>query len=352
MGSSPLLDFATLLAPVSQESPAGEPVPYAVREKLEECRREESPDDYAPDDPTRPQQATRADWPGIVKLTTETLTSSSKDLQTAARLTEALVKLHGFAGLRDGLRLLRQLVAECWDRLFPFIEDGDVEVRAGPFIWLDDPDRGARFPNAVRAAPLISAKGKAYGWLDWHRSQNGKGAVSRGEFEKVAADTPLEYCQQVAAEMSASLDELNSLTQKLTELMGQSAPGLTGIRQALEDSHRLLQQILQRKRPLSQGEPDKGNVWTSDSADSSAGPAASRDEAYRQLAHAAAVLRRLEPHSPIPYLVERAVKLGSLSFPDLIRELVRDMNVLGELNRELGIGNTESGESQTQETEA
>ena len=69
----------------------------------------------------------------------------------------------------------------------------------------------------------------------------------------------------------------------------------------------------------------------------------SRAEAYRQLARAAAVLQELEPHSPIPYLVQRAVQLGSLPFPDLIKALIREPNVLAELAREFGLGEAPSG---------
>ena len=63
----------------------------------------------------------------------------------------------------------------------------------------------------------------------------------------------------------------------------------------------------------------------------------SREQAYRQLAAAAATLRQLEPHSPIPYLVDRCISLGALPFPELIRELVRDAGVIEELNRLMGI---------------
>ena len=52
---------------------------------------------------------------------------------------------------------------------------------------------------------------------------------------------------------------------------------------------------------------------------------------------AAAALQRLEPHSPIPYLINRAVELGALSFPELMRILIRNSDVLAGLNRELGI---------------
>ena len=63
---------------------------------------------------------------------------------------------------------------------------------------------------------------------------------------------------------------------------------------------------------------------------------------YEQLAQAAALLQQLEPHSPIPYLIQRAVDLGAKSFPDLMKELVRDSNVLSSMNRELGIKDSES----------
>ncbi len=52
------------------------------------------------------------------------------------------------------------------------------------------------------------------------------------------------------------------------------------------------------------------------------------------------MLRELEPHSPIPYLIQRAVELGSLPFPQLINALIRDDSILTELRREFGIKET------------
>ena len=68
---------------------------------------------------------------------------------------------------------------------------------------------------------------------------------------------------------------------------------------------------------------------------------ASRAQVYQQLAQAAALLQHLEPHSPIPYLINRAVELGALSFPDLMKQLIRDTDVLVGMNRELGIKSPE-----------
>ncbi len=333
-----LIEIESLLAPIPGELPAGAyPIPFEARSKLDEARTEVLPD---PDDPMAPEPK-KADWPTAIKAAQQVLKETSKDLLTAARLTEALTKQHGFAGLRDGLRLMRELVEQCWDRVNPPIEDGDVEVRAGPFYWLDDPDKGARFPTSLRRVPLLTGPERTYSWLDWRNSQDGKGDVTREEFEKAAVAASYEQCEAIANVAEEAVAEAGKLAQSLGQKMGHAAPGLTGLRQTLDECRRLARQVLDRK-PKPVAEDAVAGATAAPTAGGGRGPsmgqpARTRAEVYRQLAQAAEVLRQLEPHSPIPYLIERAVSLGNLSFPDLIRVLVRDATVLGELNREFGI---------------
>jgi type VI secretion system protein ImpA len=344
MASPPLLNFESLLAPIPGDNPAGGAIPFEIREKLEEGRKEINLEDFDKDDPARPTEAKKADWAGIIRIAQDTLAKTSKDLLVSARLTEALVKQHGFAGLRDGLHLMRLLVDKCWDRLNPTIEDGDLEVRAGPFNWLADAEKGARFPNSLRRVPLIpedkSGRGdrsKKFSWMEWRQSQSGKGAVTKDDFDKAIAATPREQFQSLQEEVNECVVEMTQLLQVLNDKMGSAAPGLIDLRAAVEDCRKLVGQIIAQK-----GGPDveavaDGAMETVSPSGNSAAKAGSRDQAYRQLAQAAALLRQLEPHSPIPYLIQRAVELGSMPFPQLIRALIREQNVLNELNRELGI---------------
>ena len=344
MASAPSLDFDALLAPIPGENPAGVALRYLpppnndsphVGVILEEARKEEDPNDFAPDDPMRPTKPKRANWQGIIELTKKSLTEQSKDLHLAARLTEALARHHGFGGLRDGLQLMRLMVEQCWERMYPAVEDGDMDMRATPFFWLDDAERGARFPNVLRMLPIVKAENGQFSCLDWRRSQDGQGTVSRDDMEKAIAGANPEAASAVAEDLACSMKELNALGASLNEKMGQAAPGLNGLRQALENCQLLADHVAQRHAPqtggAAAGTPD-GQGRTSPS-----GIQATRTEVYRQLAQAAAQLRQLEPHSPIPYLIQKAVELGALPFPLLIRELVRDAGVLSQLNRELGI---------------
>jgi type VI secretion system protein ImpA len=338
MASEPLIDLNELLAAIPGESPAGEPVPFQVREDLEQFRKEIDPADFDEGDPARPTEAKRADWPKIARLGADTLAKSSKDLLVAARTTEALAKQHGFAGLADGFALLRGMVEQCWDRMYPAIEDGDLEVRAGPFNWLGEADRGARFPTAVRGLPLVGSDNGAVSWRDWRAAQDGRG--DKAAFDKAILAAPREDCQRTFDDLTRCLTVLNGLSAALNQKLGPDSPAMTDLRSAVSDCYTLARQVLQQKGP-----PPEEAAEAAAGADGTPGggkpspdrAVASRSEAYRRLAEAADLLEKLEPHSPIPYLVRRAVELGSLPFPLLMKALIRDEGVLTEMNRELGI---------------
>ena len=64
-----------------------------------------------------------------------------------------------------------------------------------------------------------------------------------------------------------------------------------------------------------------------------------REDIYHRLSEAANLLERMEPHSPVPFLIRRAVALGSMPFPLMMKALIRSdyHQALSEMNRELGI---------------
>jgi type VI secretion system protein ImpA len=69
-------------------------------------------------------------------------------------------------------------------------------------------------------------------------------------------------------------------------------------------------------------------------------PIRTRDDAYKCLSEAADFLARTEPHSPTPYLVRRAIAWGGMRLEDLLPELVRSQDELGQIYNLLQIGRT------------
>lgn len=339
MATEPLLDFDALLKPIPGDDPAGVKMPFTLRQELDDARKDINPDEFDADDPRRPEQAQKADWAGIIRKTQDALEATGKDLHLAARLTEALTKLHGFAGLHDGLHLMRLLVEQCWDRLTPPItSDEDLEIRAAPFNWLDDTERGALFPTTVRAIPLLVGD-TTCSWLDWKHMMDGKGTLTSEQFDKAMAATAREQLQAASEVIDQVNSELEALATGLNDKLQAAASSFTSLRPAVADCQTLLAQMLKRK-----GGPKVEAEAEADASQVAGQPQpthlGSREQVYQQLAEAAARLQSLEPHSPVPYIINKAVEFGSLTFPELMRLLIRDDNILNEMNRELGIKET------------
>ena len=119
MATEQVIDVEAILQPIAGGNPAGKDVRDGKDfDVLKEARRQEevlSQGDWQRD-------VKVADWPKAIQIATKILTEQSKDLQVATWLVEALIKRHGFAGLRDGLKILRGLHANFWDGLYPVVE--------------------------------------------------------------------------------------------------------------------------------------------------------------------------------------------------------------------------------------
>ena len=113
-----------LLSPVPWAKPGGVDLRYdPIYDKIKEARRE---DDDAPQGEW--QHARKlADWPAVIKLTGDALATKSKDLQLAAWLSEAMLRREGFGSFRATLDVMRALIEQYWDGLYPAIEDDDLE---------------------------------------------------------------------------------------------------------------------------------------------------------------------------------------------------------------------------------
>lgn len=325
-----------LLTPISGDNPAGTYLRYdPLYDQIKEARREDD------DLPQGDWQTARkvADWTLVIRLASDALTKRTKDVQIAAWLTEALLRRDGIAGLREGLAVLHELLQQFWDQLYPPIEDGDVEMRAGPLEWV-----GRRFDVAVRLAPLNQDK---HSFLDYRASrtvpskedaeqdsakkQDRERAVAEGrltseEFEQAFLATPKIWYKQLVADLDACLEVLRVLDRTCEERFGADAPSFLTLQQTLQEIRPLAGQLLIRKLEL---DPDPVEVVAgadggangpatdatpaagTGSVSLSSGPR-SREEAAAWISAAAQKLRQEQPSDPSPYLMLRGFRWGEL----------------------------------------
>lgn len=343
-------DFYRLLAPLDGQSKTGidlrlDPIYHAIGE----ARREENA--------RLPQgvwthDVKRSDWALVEQLCTDVLLARSKDLQIASWLTEAWVHRLSFDGLAPGLGLLNGLCRRFWIDLHPQIEDGDLTSRLAPFEWLN-----TRIPILLRSLPIVVAANgpeESYTWTDYINAQlleglrqrdpkaversEAAGAVTLASFAAARSRTDTTFWRQLNRAFDAALKALATLDQTLVELCGHDAPGLGGVGDALRDLSNLIAVALGERetRPAAPPRPARPQAPANAVAPTSTA-ITTREQAYAQLVAIADFLQKLEPHSPTPYLIRRAIEWSHLSFAELLVTLARVGMQLDQVIEVLGL---------------
>jgi len=353
-----LPEVSRFLSPISEERPTGEWLRFDPLYDEIKLLREK-------DDPTLPQgvwqrELKKADWPGVARLCENALESRTKDLQIAAWMTEAWMDLHGFRGFERGIRVVTGLCRTFWDNVYPTPEDGSVEPRLAPIVWIAD-----KLILPLKSISLTAAAGEetmAYAWRDWEaalflaKSSNPKTpvpekAVTQSKFMVAVSLTPAARFVSLEADLFAAMAALDDLNAALTEkLAANDAPSLTPLRTPLTAMQQFVTRVRAERGERSEALVPADAAMTEEEAamaadvvlpagpaGSIAGPIATRAEAYHRLREAADYLMRTEPHSPVPYLVRRAISWGNLSLAELLEELLQKNADLTTINNLLGI---------------
>ncbi len=317
------------LKPIDADNPAG----VSVRE---EAIYSDIQADRASDDPNLPRgvwerDLKKADWQKVSDGCQNILTSRSKDLQVAVWLLESQIYLNGIQGLAKGLMLIAELTDHFWNSIFPLMEDDDIEYRTNLFSWVND-----RLSMPVRWVAISDAtSGEEYSWADWERAQlennkdpKAKGGRASGLLNKIKQSidaTDIQFYQNLWDDLSDAEYALDYLSDILAKRFDTDAPSMTTMREMLavirstietQTDGRVIPEDKDDARVFDEPSDGMPKLNPTSSADVS-----DRQRAYMLLGEVADYLAKDDPHSPVPYLVYKAIDWGRLSTSELYEEI-------------------------------
>ncbi len=350
MSTPTVFDCEPLLAPHGDDEPAGKRPSILDRNKLKEYREDFDPErDLSEEDRRNPAMAEKQkvvpQWEKVIGFAKDYFAKTGKDLTIAMPLVEALTKKHGFAGLRDGLRFTRRLCEECWDRVHPLIEDAadpeEMEGRIAPFVFIDDEINQPRFPNTVRSIPLLAtAEGVAISYMSCQSFDSNPAQVPQADFRaavSAAPDSQIATIRECEADIVEALEELRLLGETLDAKAGSNSPGFNGLKKAMDDCRTMALQVL-RMRGGDAPPPGDDATVGGDGAPAiggggggggaALGSIRSREDVYARLYELTLMLEQFDPHSPVPFLIRRAIEMRDLRFPELVDTLTLSRPVI------------------------
>ena len=370
MATAETIPLAELLAPISPEAPAGTSLRadtsagslyYAIKDARAAARAAERGAMQLGD----LAAAAQADWDPVLELAPRILKERAKDLEITAWYIEALVRRRGFAGLRDGFRLARGLVEGFWDGLHPLPDEDGMATRLAPLSGLngDESEGTLIVPIGLVSITADTEHGE---YSTWHYQQSTElsrvsdpaqreqrlaaGAVPMEKIAAAIAASPRETLQTLHEDLTQCREEFARLGEALESRAASSAPPASAIRAALDRAMDALTFLAKGALGPSAGgdaasaagdAPAAGGAAPTSAGQVAAprvpGTIGSREEALVALARIADFFRRTEPHSPVPYAVERAVRWAGLPLPVLIEELIPDSNARSDFQKLTGV---------------
>ena len=355
------IDVNELLAPIPGGDPAGSDASFSDQfDRIREARRA---DDAGLAQGEWQTELKVADWREAQSLAEDILLRTSKDLQAAVWLAEATIARDGLAGARDGFELLNGLLDQYWDGMYPRADDGDLEERASKLAWFAT--YGGRALLAMQLNDDPQAPLNLLGWQDSREVDNlgrqnadaYQAALDEGRITGEAYDSRmLATAEPVIRERielaQAAREAFARLSTRSDERLGREAPSLGAIDDALKKIQQVYVKVAAAKgiggiaAPAEDAAADAGGSQPAVAAGAvgggvplalDAGSLASKDAALRALGEIAGFFRRTEPHSPVAYLLDRAVYWANMPLEQFLAEIIRDEGTLSSIRERVGL---------------
>lgn len=377
MASPRVINFDKLLAPIPGDVAVGPDLrldfsPGSLYQQIRDAREQSRNVEREIQKGNPDYNTDQLVWNKVHELASRALNEHSKDFGIAAWLCEALVRLKGFAGLRDGIRAGRMLLEKYWDDLYPRpeVEEGveppsDLEkiiTRVKPFEGL--------FAGALTypANHIAITETEKFSFADYRaakaldketdpkvrQAKLDAGVPQLSEFTAAHASTTPDFYKNLHEDLTQTIAELDQFSKALDEKCGKDEKGFP-VAPPVSDTEKMLKECLEtivdlgKPKGLFANEPAPGtDVATTDQPGSPQAKAGAngraivtREDALSALSHIADFFRRVEPHSPVAHHVEEAVRWGRMDLATLLSELITDDKMRQAVYTRIGIVDVE-----------
>lgn len=265
------------------------------------------------------------EWTAIRNSALDAL-NKSKDLRLLAHLGTALLRTDGLPAFTETLTVASEWLTSYWAHLYPLVDEDAILRRNALNCFADQ----MAVVDGIRRAPLVSSR--QHGTFSLRdidiasgqvQPTNGEQRPDEAQINAAFAEMPLDDLTGMQQSAAGALAALRRVDSVMRDGAGPgAAPDFDPLLAQLTRIDRVLRAQL-AARPDGPGadglESESGGVAASGSV--AVGAIKSRQDAIRALDAVAAFFRQTEPSSPVPLFIDRAKRLVSKDFLEVLADI-------------------------------
>jgi type VI secretion system protein ImpA len=250
--------------------------------------------------------------------------------------------------MRDGFKLIGGLADGFWDAIFPTPDEDGTATRVAAITGLNGEGADGTLILPMRNVSVTQGSEHVFSYWQFEQALQvekiadpekkaarlADGAVAMETFVASVRETPASFFTELLADIEGASQAFSEMNAVLERRAGADAPPSGKIRESLEQIASSIRffaadklAAAQAAAPVAEGESGVESVAAGGTNGGGArrpGSYETREQALAELTKIAEFFRRIEPHSPISYTLEEAVRRGRMPLPELLSELIED----------------------------
>jgi len=311
---SPRWESPELLQPITAERPCGEDLEDStLLASFDRFRLFGQPTPFDP----------APEWNEIKNQSIEAL-GKSKDLRLLAHLGTALLRTDGLSAFNETLKVASHWLEVYWEETYPRVDEDAIVRRSALNCFADQ----MAVIDGLRRAPLVTDRriGRfslrdieiAAGLV---APPEGEPRVDEAQINAAFSAMPLEELKTLGQSVADASAALKSIDARMRSGAGtEAAPSFELLVAQLSKVDRVLRTQL-ASRPDAERVDEVGLETGRAGGNAPLGAIKSRQDAIRALEAVAGYFRQVEPSSPLPLLLDRAKRLVSKDFLEVLADI-------------------------------
>jgi len=268
----------------------------------------------------------------------------SHDLRAAVHLADAIVRQNGFEGFAGVTTYIKDCLTDYWDTCHPQLDedDGDATMRVNAVLGLGD--QKSTVLRGVRSAPMTMSQ--AFGKVTLRMLDIQSGEVTAREDEVVLdsnamaaayKDTDPDTLQGIFDAVSTAHSDVVAINAIFDDKIPGEGPDLNPLIKSLKTAEGLIGEHLgietegdeETEDPAAESASEGGGVKKA----AAPGEINSQSDVAHSLKKIIQYYEKHEPSSPLPMILERALRLVGADFMTIINDVapagVDNVNLVG-----------------------